>query len=275
MSRLPSDVPNKLAAPAAHAFPMPEGNLAYFQDGSSQANWEQTKRIGSVAILANHATLTNTLVMALGYLPEDNWMVLDGSNEEIITALTHTPRGRTFISDAKPRIKERIMGSVDFPIVETAELSDLAHPINNYNLSGKKKGAAVIGHDGSGGYALYVANGHDFADTWVTGAAGTNITPTGTLPSEDLTKRYSATKPKLVDYDVTAIPLFVYSESDLGDISHPINAGDGTVSGKLRRAMVVADSGSTVSVRVAQGGAASAPWFDLLDADATDPITPS
>lgn len=276
MARQPTDIPNKLAHPVAHAFPFPERNVAYFEDGSSELNWEQTKVLGSVAIVANHATLGVTLAMALGPMPESDWMVLDGSKEVITSALTHTPRGRTFISDAKPRIKETLIGGIEFPRVLESDLADATHPVNNYNLSGKKFGAAVIGDDGAGGYTLYVADGHDFESKWVGGAAATAITPTGTLPVPPSSERHPTDiKPELEQTVVTAIPFWVYPRAELVDKAHPVNKGDGVVSGKLRRAMLVDSNAGVPSVRMATGGVDVATWVDVLAPDATDVITPA
>lgn len=260
----------KIGYPFAHAVLMPIATTAQLGSGNSNVNHtgHTDKTLGSCVLQLESDG--HSIVMALGDEPVSKWANVTKDAEDITPSDYSLSAGSSF-GDAKPKIQEPIIGSLDFPVVLKDDLANGNHFINHNDISGKKIGAAVIMKDGEK-YALCIAGGYMPTDKWYP-AYGAAITPS----AETAVAGPFDKKPKLVNGTVAAIPFPAVKLGDLQKAAHPVNAGDGVnFNGKQPRAMVVVQAADLrLSLMMATGFAPADKWVVLQGDDATGAVTPA
>jgi hypothetical protein len=258
-----SDTKPKIIANFAHAVIAPQAEIGELAVATNKFNYTGTgvKVLGS-AVFGIITGTTRSMFMAKGDTPTSPWANLIGTGADV------TPSGSitsgSSAGDVKPRAVAGQVGSTDFSIIPVADLANIGHHINYNEYSGKRYGAIVIADRGAGVYELVVAQGDAPTDTWV--GITTTVSPTGTaIP-------VAPVKPVSYNTIAVAIPVNVVTRAELDDIAAPVNAGDGTVSGKQARSLVYTDEGE---LRVATGSAANSTWVKALGTDTNDAITPA
>lgn len=254
-------------APFAHAVIAPLATSAQLADALGEFNYhggEDVKRLGSV-VLVTDSGAGHALLMATAYENESVWM-------DLAAVANITPTGAIAdvggpVSDRKPSFgsTNAVLGSLDFPIYQLAEVESADEYINSNTQGGKQLGAAIIIEVSAGVYKLFIAQGSAEVDTWI-GLDATVVTPTTLtveVPPHDK-------KPLVRSPQVAAVPFPVVANADLADVDNVINAGDGVYNGKEEGSMVVITDGLLYT---ALGSDADSGWAQLISDDSV-PINP-
>lgn len=270
-----SDTPPKYSKSFAHSIIAPIGAVADLQSANGLFNdlMESVKRFGSIVIAEGiTAASGHALVMATGSAYNAKWGGLNITDDVSVTADSTAVRDGT---DNKPVMKKRLLGSLDFPVVQEADINDGNHVINSHLVGGKRFGAGVVVKTAAGRFVLALAGGTNAQDKWY-GIDGTQLySPTAeTVSTAPFDKKPVAKEPV-----VTAIPFSVTTEEELVVAAKPVNSGDGVSSGKRKGALIVTYAAAAnplvPKLYMALGDAPTSKWALLLGDDATGAVTPA
>lgn len=259
-----SDSKPKFIEPFAHRTVFPIVTSADLADATSGVNTDLgggVKARGSMVMAIVGAG--RYVYAAEGPKPTDAWKRLDTGADVVPTG---TPNAGGIAGDVKPKYVQPIVGGLEMPIVQEADLIDQSHPVNRADLSGKRITAVVIVERADGAWEWVTALGADDNSEWKGNV--NKYTPVGGSQPVDGHKPVAYGEYPVCPY------LEVTVTAELADIDDVKNAGDGVYNGKVAGSLI--SNSTDATMRLAAGPLPSDPWVRIFNADdATGIINPA